>query len=70
MEPEDKGEAGQVQESETRAREETTVANSVDNGSMVIPSPSPSVMDAIANADVGPADNDFLQGRGASNADT
>ncbi|KAJ8645550.1 hypothetical protein MRB53_007298 [Persea americana] len=69
LQPQDKGEASQLQESGAAGSgEETQVGNNASNGGEIIPSPSPVVMDVTCNADVRPEDDD-LQARDGSNAD-
>lgn len=69
VQPQDKGETGQLQESAAAgSREETQVGNNASNEGEITPSPSPVVMDATSSADVRPEDDD-LQGRDASNID-
>ncbi|XP_058080803.1 E3 ubiquitin-protein ligase UPL2-like isoform X2 [Magnolia sinica] len=67
--PQDKAEeASQLPESV--ATEETPVENHANNGSVVMSSHNPAVMDVTGNTVVVPTDNGFLQERNAPNTDT
>ncbi|KAF8411336.1 hypothetical protein HHK36_003883 [Tetracentron sinense] len=66
VEPQGKGEASQLQESEAGVRPETPAENNVTNEIVPVPPPCSVAMDGAGNSDMRPLPNDFLQGTDAS----
>ncbi|KAK1316020.1 E3 ubiquitin-protein ligase UPL2 [Acorus calamus] len=68
QQPEDKVEPNQMQESDAVAREEPPIGENTSNVGTVNTSLRSTEVGVTGNLDVGPMDNDFLQGGDASNA--